>query len=125
MKLPQTCQSRGNPMSANDATSETLPHCQQRLTRLEVKLAQSRQENDRLQTELAELQQRFTRLSESEENLRILFELSDAGFYLGEVDPPCPIDLPKNQQADWFYQHIRVVKANPAFAAMALTILMR
>lgn len=35
-----------------------------------------------------------------------------------EVDPPCPVTLPFSEQCDWLHQNIRVVKANPAFAAM-------
>uniref|UniRef100_UPI001683814F GAF domain-containing protein n=1 Tax=Oscillatoria sp. FACHB-1407 TaxID=2692847 RepID=UPI001683814F len=66
----------------------------------------------------AELQQALNHLSESEEQFRTLFELSSEGFYYTEVDPPCPISLPIEEQCDLLYRNIRVVKANPAFAAM-------
>jgi GAF domain-containing protein len=65
-----------------------------------------------------ERQAKDEELRDSEENLRTLFELSDVGFYLTEIDPPCPVNLPIDQQCDWLYNHIRVVKANAAFAAM-------
>lgn len=73
------------------------------------------QELERLNTEL---QQTLDRLSESEERFRTLFELSSEGFYYVELDPPCPTTLPYEEQCDWLYQNFRVVKANPAFAAM-------
>jgi signal transduction histidine kinase/PAS domain-containing protein len=70
------------------------------------------------QARSAELQQALDCLRESEERFRILFELSSEGLYYTEVNPPCPIDLPLEEQCDWLYQNIQVVQANPAFAAM-------
>ncbi|WP_204138666.1 GAF domain-containing protein [Halomicronema sp. CCY15110] len=58
------------------------------------------------------------RLAASEEHFRTLFEFSSEGFYYIEVDPPCPINLPIPEQCERLYRDIRVVKANPAFAAM-------
>jgi PAS domain S-box-containing protein len=71
-----------------------------------------------LESHNTELQQALDLVSKSEERFRILFELSSDGFYYTKVDPPCPIDLPLEEQCDWLYQNIQVVEANPAFAAM-------
>jgi PAS domain S-box-containing protein len=89
-----------------------LREAQQALLEAEQKRSQ---ELERLN---AELQQALDHLSESEEQFRTLFELSSEGFYYTEVDPPCPINLPIEEQCDLLYRNIRVVKANPAFAAM-------
>jgi PAS domain S-box-containing protein len=66
----------------------------------------------------SELQQTLDRLAESEERFRTLFELSSEGFYYTEINPPCPVTLSIEEQCEWLYNNIRVVKANPAFAAM-------
>jgi len=81
---------------------------------LEAEQARS-QELERINIQL---QQTLDRLIESEERFRTLFELSSEGFYYIEVVPPCPVTLPIEEQCDLLYQNIRVVKANPAFAAI-------
>ncbi|ESA37903.1 gaf domain protein [Leptolyngbya sp. Heron Island J] len=92
-----------------------------RLEKLRTQKAVLRAEQARSQ-ELAhlntELQQTLDRLSESEKRFRTLFELSSEGFYYAEVNPPCPVTLPFEEQCAWLYQNFRVVEANPAFAAM-------
>ncbi|MBD2463014.1 PAS domain S-box protein [Oscillatoria sp. FACHB-1407] len=65
-----------------------------------------------------ELRQTLEQLAASEEGFRTLFEVSNEGIYSTEVDPPCPINLPIEEQCDWLYRNIRVTKANRAFAAM-------
>jgi signal transduction histidine kinase/PAS domain-containing protein len=89
-----------------------LRETQQALLEAEQKRSQ---ELERINTEL---QQALNHLKESEEQFRTLFELSSEGFYYTEVNPPCPISLPIEEQCDLLYRNIRVVKANPAFAAM-------
>jgi PAS domain S-box-containing protein len=73
------------------------------------------QELQRLNTEL---QQTIDRLTESEKDFRTLFELSSEGLYFGRAEPPIPITLLIEEQCELLYQNFRVVKANPAFAAM-------
>ncbi|MEM9152321.1 MAG: GAF domain-containing protein, partial [Cyanobacteria bacterium P01_F01_bin.3] len=65
-----------------------------------------------------ERQEKDDALRESEANFRTLFELSSEGIYYTEVDPPCPINLSVDEQCDWLYNNLRVVRANPALVAM-------
>jgi GAF domain-containing protein len=81
-----------------------------------VKAEQARSQE--LERHNTELQQTLDRLAQSEESFRTLFELSSEGFYYTEINPPCPVSLLIEEQCDLLYQNIRVVKANPAFAAM-------
>ncbi|MEM9009424.1 MAG: GAF domain-containing protein, partial [Cyanobacteria bacterium P01_F01_bin.86] len=71
-----------------------------------------------LQARVAELEADNQRLRQSEANFRTLFELSNEGIYYAEVDPPCPINLSVDEQCDWVYNNLRLVRVNPAFAAM-------
>lgn len=102
------------------------------IVELEQKIAQLEQENNSLKTELQnrghqledaqaeviKLQKSLEQLAVSEEQFRTLFEISSAGLYYTVVDPPCPTDLPIDEQCEWLYQNIQVVRANPAFVAM-------
>ena len=66
----------------------------------------------------AELRQALDRLAESEERFRTLFELSSEGFNYVEFDPPYSVTLPIEEQCELYRKNLRVVKVNPAFAAM-------
>lgn len=66
----------------------------------------------------AELRVALNQLAESEERFRTLFELSSEGFNYVEFDPPYPVALPIEEQCELFRRNLRVVKVNPAFAAM-------
>ncbi|MBE9064605.1 GAF domain-containing sensor histidine kinase [cf. Phormidesmis sp. LEGE 11477] len=99
---------------AADSVAAAIERDQTQKAILQAEQARSRELNH-LNTKL---QQTLTQLSESEKRFRTLFELSSEGFYCVEVDPPCPVTIPFSEQCDWLHQNIRVVKANPAFAAM-------
>jgi PAS domain S-box-containing protein len=112
-------------MSANDLKSETVSHCQHQVTELAAEVLQLRQANESLQTRLKaaehlniELQQTIDRLTEAEDSLSTLFELSTVGFYFGRIDPPILITLPVEEQCEQLYQNFRVMRANQAFADM-------
>lgn len=66
----------------------------------------------------AELRQALDRLAESEERFRTLFEYSSEGFNYVEFDPPYSVTLPIEEQCELYRRNLRVVKVNPAFAAM-------
>jgi signal transduction histidine kinase/PAS domain-containing protein len=65
-----------------------------------------------------ELRHTLNSLKITEERFRTLFELSSEGFYFIEVDPPVSTTLSIDEQCEQLYHNIRVVEANPAFAAM-------
>ena len=84
----------------------------------QVLLETQQQRVEELAAANGELQQTLDQLYQSEERFRTLFEFSSEGFYYTEIDPPCPVTLPIEEQCERLYRNIRVVKANPAFAAM-------
>jgi signal transduction histidine kinase/PAS domain-containing protein len=65
-----------------------------------------------------ELKHTLNSLEVTEERFRTLFESSSEGFYFTEVDPPVLTTLSIDEQCEQLYHNIRVVEANPAFAAM-------
>ena len=114
--------------SANDLL-ERLSAVEQENTLLKARLQACEKSYALLQAKVMQYQQnqpesRSPPPSEShslahfEERFRTLFEFSSEGFYYFEVDPPCPVSLPIAEQYERLYRDIRVVKANPAFAAM-------
>jgi PAS domain S-box-containing protein len=112
-------------MSANDLKPEIMSHCQHQVADLEAEVLQLRQVNKSLKIRLkaaeqlnAERQQTIDRLTESEDSLSTLFDLSTVGFYFGRIDPPISITLPVEEQYEQLYQNFRVMRANQAFADM-------
>jgi PAS domain-containing protein len=73
---------------------------------------------DELESINTELKHTLNSLKITEERFRTLFESSSEGFYFVEVDPPVSTTLSIDEQCEQLYQNIRVVEANPAFAAM-------
>lgn len=84
----------------------------------QVLLQTQQQRVEELAAANEKLKKTLDHLSQSEERFRTLFECRSEGFYYTEVDPPCPVTLPIEEQCELLYRNIRVVKANPAFAAM-------
>ncbi|MBD2465220.1 PAS domain S-box protein [Oscillatoria sp. FACHB-1407] len=108
-------------MQLNAAIAELqqqITYLQQENMLLTSKLETQESQLKESQNHVIELQEALERLAASEEQFRTLFEISGEGLFYTEVDPPCPIDLPIDEQCEWLYQNIRVAKANPAFAAM-------
>ncbi|MFB2897013.1 GAF domain-containing protein [Aerosakkonemataceae cyanobacterium BLCC-F50] len=66
----------------------------------------------------AELRQALDKLAESEERFRTLFEYSSEGFNYVEFDPPYSVTLPIEEQCELYRRNLRVIRVNPAFAAM-------
>jgi PAS domain S-box-containing protein len=102
------------------------------IAQMQQQMAQLEQENASLRADLqschnqlqqsqdqvTELQASLAQLTDLEERFETLFEISSEGFYYVGIDPPCPINLPLEEQCERLYRDIRVIKANPAFAAM-------
>jgi signal transduction histidine kinase/PAS domain-containing protein len=87
--------------------------------RTQKTLLQSEQERTaELESINTELKHTLNSLKVTEERFRTLFELSSEGFYFTEVDPPVLTTLSIDEQCEQLYHNIRVVEANPAFAAM-------
>jgi PAS domain S-box-containing protein len=98
--------------------AESLAAAIERQTQDEALLQLEQERSQELQRINTELQQTLDRLTESEDDLRTLYELSSEGFYFGRIEPPILITLPIEEQCELLYQNLRVTKANPAFAAM-------
>lgn len=57
-------------------------------------------------------------LKESEERYRAFIANSSEGIWRIELKNPCPIDLPINEQIDWFYLNAYYAECNDAMAQM-------
>jgi PAS domain-containing protein len=102
-----------------DRTQKALLQAEQEraeIAREQEKAAQERATE--LESINTELKHTLNSLKVTEDRFRTLFELSSEGFYFIEVDPPVSTTLSIDEQCEQLYLNIRVVEANPAFAAM-------
>jgi signal transduction histidine kinase/PAS domain-containing protein len=83
-----------------------------------AQLRSEQERADELERINTELKHTLNSLKVTEERFRTLFESSSEGFYFTEVDPPVSTTLSIDEQCEQLYHNIRVVEANPAFAAM-------
>ncbi|HEX9671317.1 MAG TPA: ATP-binding protein [Thermoanaerobaculia bacterium] len=66
----------------------------------------------------SEGRRRLRALGASEERYRSFFELSSAGCWRFELERPCPIDLPEDEQIEHFYRHGYLAECNEEMARM-------
>ena len=116
------CQSAIEISPAEVAVLKTIADCigsAIQRDRTQKAILQAEQERSQeLQRINTELQQTLDRLTEAEDSLNTLFDLSTVGFYFGRIDPPISITLPVEEQCEQLYQNFRVMRANQAFADM-------